>query len=119
MKSPAPQLALWIHDEIAAEKWLKAIAIAGADQDGDKIADPLRSMKPESRYLGKAAWRGKAQYGVSQEFSFPGGLNTVTDGELDPQIRIEIPTEWPVSFLPGGGGVGRLPGGRTRGSTIK
>lgn len=66
MKSPAPQLALWIHDEIAAEKWLKAIAIAGADQDGDKIADPLRSMKPASRYLGKAAWRGKAQYGVSQ-----------------------------------------------------
>lgn len=93
MKAPVPQLALWINDEIAAEQLLKAISIAGTDQDGDKIAASLRSMTPESRYLGKAGWRGKAQYGVNQEFSFPVGLNTVTDGKLDPQVRIEIPAE--------------------------
>lgn len=93
MKGPPPQLALWINDEMAAEQLLKAISIAGTDQDGDKIAAALRSMTPESRYLGKAPWRGKAQYGVNQEFSFPVGLNTVTDGKLDPQVRIEIPTE--------------------------
>ena len=93
MKAPAPPLALWINDEIAAEQLLKAISIAGTDQDGDKIAAALRSMTPESRYLGKAGWRGRAQYGVNQEFSFPVGLNTVTDGKLDPQVRIEIPAE--------------------------
>ena len=53
----------------------------------------MRKLTPESRYLGKAGWRGKAQFGINQEFAFPVGLSFVTDGKLDGAIRIEIPDE--------------------------
>ena len=93
MKTSQPPLDLWINFQIAAEQMLRAISIAGTDQDGDKIAAALRSMTPESRYLGKAGWRGKAAYGINQELSFPVALNTVSDGKLNPQIRVDIPSE--------------------------
>jgi len=53
----------------------------------------MRNMTPESRYLGKGGWRGKAQFGINQEFSFPVGLSFATDGKPDGAIRIEIPSE--------------------------
>ena len=43
---------------LAAEV-VQGISKAGTDADADKIADALRSLTPESRYMGKAGWRGK------------------------------------------------------------
>jgi branched-chain amino acid transport system substrate-binding protein len=93
MKTPIPENALWYNSQITVENLLKAISAAGTDQDGDKIAEALRKMTLESRYLGKAGWRGKTQFGINQEFSFPVGVSFINDGKLDGAIRIEIPTE--------------------------
>ena len=93
MKVPLPENALWYNSQIVAENLLKAISAAGTDQDGDKIAAELRKMTPESRYLGKAGWRGKSQFGINQEFSFPVGVSFITNGKLDGAVRLEIPAE--------------------------
>ena len=93
MKAPLPENSLWYNSQIVAENLLRAISAAGTDQDANKIAAELRKMTPESRYLGKAGWRGKAQYGVNQEFSFPAGLSFISNGKLDGQIKLSIPAE--------------------------
>jgi branched-chain amino acid transport system substrate-binding protein len=93
MKAPMPDNALVYNAAITAEVLLKAISVAGTDQDGEKIAATLRAMTPESRYLGAHGWRGKAQYGINQEFSFPVGVNFIIDGKLGQQVKLEIPTE--------------------------
>jgi branched-chain amino acid transport system substrate-binding protein len=93
MKMPVPENALWYNAQITTENLLRAISAAGTDKDGDLIAAALRKMTPESRYLGKAGWRGKAQFGINQEFSFPVGVNFITNGKVDGSMRIEIPTE--------------------------
>jgi branched-chain amino acid transport system substrate-binding protein len=93
MKSPPPENALFYNAAISAEVLLKAISVAGTDQDGDKIAAALRATTPESRYVGKAGWRGKAQYGINQELSFPVGVHFIKDGKIVKELRIDIPTE--------------------------
>jgi branched-chain amino acid transport system substrate-binding protein len=93
MKAPLPENKLVFNAQIAAEQLLRAISRAGTDQDGPKIAAELRKMTPESRYLGKAGWRGKAQFGINQEFSFPVGLNFISNGKMEKQLKLEIPAE--------------------------
>jgi hypothetical protein len=93
MKAPIPDNALRFNAQIVAENLLRAISLAGTDQDGEKIAAELRKMIPESRYLGKAGWRGRTQFGSNQEFSFPVGLNFIADGKLDKQLKLEIAAE--------------------------
>lgn len=93
MKAPVPDNALVFNAQMAAETMLKAISLAGTDQDGEKIAVELRKMTPDSRYLGKAGWRGKGQYGINQEFSFPVGFNYIQDGKVGAQVKLDIPAE--------------------------
>ncbi len=93
MKTSVPENALVYNAQISAEILLKAISAAGTDQSGEKIAAELRKLTPESRYLGKAGWRGKAQYGINQELSFPVGLSIIANGKPQPQLKLEIPTE--------------------------
>ena len=93
MKSDPPDDDLFFTGELAAEQFLRAISIAGTDQDADKIANALRTMPIESRYLGKAGWRGKSQYGINQELSFPVGMGVIENGKIVPMVRLEIPTE--------------------------
>lgn len=93
MKAPVPDNKLVYNAQISAELLLKAISLAGTDQSGEKIAAELRKMTPESRYLGKAGWRGKKQYGINQELSFPVGVNFISNGKMAPQRRLEIPAE--------------------------
>ncbi|CAN7789178.1 hypothetical protein LJR034_008942 [Caballeronia sp. LjRoot34] len=95
MKRPAPDSVLWVNQQISAELLLNAISAAGTDQDGTKIATALRNLTRESRYLGKAGWRGMAQYEINQELSFPVAVNFVVYGKAEPQRKIEIPTEPP------------------------
>ena len=62
--------------------------------NNEKIADTLRKSTPESRYMGKAGWRGKSLYGgVNQELTFPVGLGLVVDGKKLPVKTVEIPAE--------------------------
>ena len=93
MKQPMPDNKLVYNAMIVGEVLLRAIQKAGTDQDGDKIAEALRSTTPESRYFGKAGWRGKAQFGINQEFSFPVGVHFIRNGKTEPGIKIEIPAE--------------------------
>jgi branched-chain amino acid transport system substrate-binding protein len=93
MKTSLPDNALVYNAQIVAENLLRAISIAGTDADGEKIAAALRTTTPESRYLGKAGWRGKAQYGINQEFSFPVGVHMIKDGKIVKNLRIDIPAE--------------------------
>ena len=50
-------------------------------------------MTPESRYLGKGGWRGKAQYGINQQLAFPVGMGLIANGKKEQQRRIDIPSE--------------------------
>lgn len=93
MKSPPPDNPLFPVFVSAAEVALRGVSAAGTDQDGEKIAEALRKATPESRYLGKAGWRGKAIYGVNQELSFPAGLGLVVGGKKLPVRTIDIPSE--------------------------
>ena len=95
MKEPVPANALVYNSEIAAENLLRAISAAGTDQDGQKIAAALRKLEPESRYLGKAPWRGQAQFGINQEMSFPVGVSYIQNGKLAGQDTLQIPGEKP------------------------
>lgn len=93
MKTPPPDNPLFPVFALAAEVALNAISRAGTDQDVEKIATELRKMTPESRYMGKAGWRGKSIYGSNQELTFPVGLGMVIDGKKLPVRTIDIPAE--------------------------
>ena len=93
MKTSPPDNPLWAVCAIAAEQILRAVSIAGTDQDGDKIAAELRKLAPESSYIGKAGWRGISTYGVNQELAFPVGLGFIVDGKNLGVKRVEIPSE--------------------------
>ena len=93
MKAPVPDNSLVYSAQLAAEQMLKAISLAGTDQDTEKIVAELRKMTPESRYLGKGGWRGKAQYGINQQLAFPVGMGLIANGKAEPQRRLEVPAE--------------------------
>jgi branched-chain amino acid transport system substrate-binding protein len=93
MQTPAPENPLFPVFEIASEQALRAISLAKTDQDVEKIADALRNMTPESRYMGPAGWRGRTLYGINQELTFPIGLGMVIDGKKQPVRTIDIPAE--------------------------
>jgi len=93
MKSPPPVNDILYTSTNATEIMLKAISAAGADSDGEKIADALRKMSPEGRYLGKEGWRGKTQFGINQELAFPVGLGVILDGKNVGVTKVEVPSE--------------------------
>ncbi|WP_084648143.1 ABC transporter substrate-binding protein [Paracoccus sp. J39] len=93
MGRDAPVNPLFPVLAISAEVILDGISKAGTDQDGEKIAEALRGMTPKSRYMGEAGWRGKTEYGINQEVTFPPGLGMIVDGEKQPTAIIEIPSE--------------------------
>ena len=95
MKKPLPQDSLFYNAQIATEQVLHAISLAGGDQSGKKIAEALRKMTPESRYLGKIGWRGKTDYGINQDLAIPIGMNIIDNGKPQPQKRLNIPSEQP------------------------
>jgi len=78
---------------MAAEVILQGISAAGPDDDGEKIAQALRNLTPESRFMGKAGWRGTGQYDINQELTFPPGLGMIIDGKKQPTVVVEIAGE--------------------------
>ena len=93
MGKEAPVNPLFPVYALAAEVVLQGISAAGTDADGEKIANALRSLTPESRYMGKAGWRGKTLYGINQELTFPTGLGMIVKGEKKPTTVIDIAAE--------------------------
>jgi branched-chain amino acid transport system substrate-binding protein len=93
MKMEAPTFPHFFVAQTAAEQVLKAISAAGTDKDGEKIAQALRSLTPESRYFGKGGWRGKTQYGINQELAFPVGLGIYQNGKRVGVETVPIPSE--------------------------
>jgi branched-chain amino acid transport system substrate-binding protein len=95
MKTKLPENSLVYNAQIAAEQILRAISVAGTDRDADKIAAALRNITPQSRYIGKLGWRGKSMYGINQEIALPVGMGIIEDGKMQPQVRIDVPSEAP------------------------
>jgi branched-chain amino acid transport system substrate-binding protein len=89
----APTNPLFPVYVLAAEVVLEGISAAGTDSDGEKIAAALRSLTPESRYMGKAGWRGKTIYKINQELTFPPGIGMIIAGQKKPTTVVEIPAE--------------------------
>ncbi len=96
MKAPAPPEHMLPHVLVGLngdQQMLRAVSLAGTDQDVEKIAAELRKLTPESRYFGKGGWRGKTIYGVNQELAFPVGLGVIENGKRMGVLRVEIPAE--------------------------
>jgi len=93
MGKDAPDNPLFPVLALAGEVVLQGITAAGTDSDAEKIAEALRNLTPESRYMGKAGWRGKTLYGINQELTFPPGIGMIVGGTLNPVQTVEIPTE--------------------------
>jgi branched-chain amino acid transport system substrate-binding protein len=93
MKTPPIENPLLPNLVIATEVVLRAVSAAGTADDAEKVAEALRKSTPESRFMGKAGWRGKSVYGLNQELTFPMGLGMVIDGKRMPVKAVEIPTE--------------------------
>jgi branched-chain amino acid transport system substrate-binding protein len=93
MHSEAPTFPHFYVAQTAAEQVLKAISAAGTDKDGEKVAEALRNLTPESRYFGPGGWRGKTQYGINQELAFPVGLGLYKDGKRVGVETVPIPAE--------------------------
>ena len=93
MKAPVPPNSIIYCAQLSAEQILRAISRAGTTDDVEKIAAELRKMPPESRYLGKGAWRGKSMYGSNQQLAFPVGMGFIVDGKKQPQMQVEVAGE--------------------------
>ena len=93
MGSPPPNNPNFACETVAAEQVMRAISIAGTADDADKIAEALRNLTPESKYLGKGGWRGKTIYGINQELAFPVGLGTIVNGKNLGVQAVDIPAE--------------------------
>ena len=93
MGKKAPENPLFPVFALATEVVLQGISKAETDADGDKIAEALRSITPESRYMGKANWRGKSLYGINQELTFPPGIGMIVNGERKPTTVVTIAGE--------------------------
>jgi branched-chain amino acid transport system substrate-binding protein len=93
MKGSLPENTLVYCAQLAAEQVLNAVSRAGTYEDVEKIAAELRKVPPESRYLGKGAWRGKTMYNSNQQLAFPVAMGFIVNGKKEPQLRVNVPGE--------------------------
>lgn len=81
MKSAPPDNTLLFTAAAATRMLLKAVTAAGTDKDANKVAEALRKLPAEDRYLGAGVWTGKEAFGINQELAFPVGMGLVVDGK--------------------------------------
>ena len=81
-------LTLWTA---ATRMLLKAVSQAGTVTDTKKVAEALRALPVEDRYLGTGRWTGQGFFGINQEMSFPFGIGMMVDGKILPVERVEAP----------------------------
>lgn len=91
MGTAAPEnttMILWVA---ASRVLLNAISQAGTITDTKKVAEVLRTIDVDDKYLGKGHWTGKSFFGIKQEIAFPFGIGMIVDGKMLPVQRMEPP----------------------------
>jgi branched-chain amino acid transport system substrate-binding protein len=89
MGAPAPEnttMILWVA---ASQVLLDAISKSGTITDTKKVAEVLRGLPVDDKYLGKGFWTGKSFFGIKQEIAFPFGIGMIVDGKMLPVERVE------------------------------
>lgn len=89
MGTPAPEntsMILWVA---TSQLLLDAISAAGTITDTNKVAEAMRTLRVDDKYLGKGFWTGKSYFGIKQEIVFPFGIGMVVDGKMLPVQRFE------------------------------
>jgi branched-chain amino acid transport system substrate-binding protein len=89
MGTPAPEnttMILWVA---ASQVLLDAISKAGTITDTNKVAEVMRTLPVDDKYLGKGFWTGKSFFGIKQEIAFPFGIGMIVDGKMLPVQRVE------------------------------
>lgn len=89
MGTPAPEnttMILWVA---ASQLLLDAISRAGTTTDTRKVAETMRTLPVDDKYLGKGFWTGKAFFGIKQEIAFPFGIGMIVGGKMLPVQRVE------------------------------
>jgi branched-chain amino acid transport system substrate-binding protein len=89
MGTPAPEnttMILWVA---ASQVLLDAISKAGTITDTNKVAEAMRTLPIDDKYLGKGFWTGKSFFGIKQEIKFPFGIGMIVDGKMLPVQRVE------------------------------
>lgn len=87
-----PENNLFFQWVSAARMVTKAIAKAGTISDTSKVAEALRALPVEDPNVGSGHWIGQDFFGINQELSFPFGVGLVTNGKLQPTIRVAAAT---------------------------
>lgn len=93
LNSPLPENSLLYNGQMAAEQIIRAVVRAGTVVDVERIAAEMRKVAPESRYLGKGAWRGKTMYNQNQQLAFPIGMGFIVNGKKEAIRRVDVPGE--------------------------
>ena len=88
MGSERPENNLFFQWVSGARMVVKAIAKAGTT-DTSKVAEALRALPVSDPNLGAGHWIGQEFFGINQELSFPFGVGLVTNGKLQPTMRVE------------------------------
>ncbi|WP_407179783.1 ABC transporter substrate-binding protein [Bradyrhizobium sp. STM 3562] len=88
MGSERPENNLFFQWVSGARMVVKAIAKAGTT-DTAKVAEALRALPVSDPNLGAGHWIGQEFFGINQELSFPFGIGLVTNGKLQPTMRVE------------------------------
>jgi branched-chain amino acid transport system substrate-binding protein len=89
MGTAAPEnttMILWVA---ASQVLLDGISKAGTITDTKKVAEALRTLPVDDKYLGKGFWTGKSFFGIKQEIAFPFGIGMIVDGKMLPVQRVE------------------------------
>jgi branched-chain amino acid transport system substrate-binding protein len=89
MGTPAPEnttMILWVA---ASQVLLNGISKAGTITDTKKVAEVLRMLPVDDKYLGKGFWTGKSFFGIKQEIAFPFGIGMIIGGKMLPVQRVE------------------------------
>lgn len=89
MGTAAPEnttMILWVA---AGQVLLDAISKAGTITDTNKVAEVMRKLPVDDKYLGKGHWTGQAFFGINQEIAFPFGIGMIVDGKMLPVQRVE------------------------------
>lgn len=84
-----PENNLFFQWVSAARMVVKAIAKAGTISDTNKVAEVLRTLPVEDPNAGSGHWIGQDFFGINQELSFPFGVELVTDGKLQPTMKVD------------------------------
>lgn len=87
----APENTNMILWSAATRLLLKAVSDAGTISDTKKVAEVLRTLPLEDKYLGAGQWSGQAFFGINQEISFLFGIGLMIDGKVQPVERVEVP----------------------------